>query len=111
MHDPLFVRRGNRVGDLHAAPEDFANRQPAIRDEPVERLSIHVLHDDERGVAMLFDAVDGDAAWMIQRGGGAGLMEQTLGGFFVVQLQHFDGDSAIEQRVAGAIHGTHAAMP
>ena len=80
MDDALGVRRGQRVGDLDGVGERLRRRQAAVRDGAIERHAVDVLHDDERHVAVLLHAVDGDDVRVVQGGGGAGLVQQPGAG-------------------------------
>ena len=61
-------------------------------------------------VALLLDAVNGDAVGMVERRGRARFVEQALGRLAVADLEHLDGDRAVEPGVAGAVHRPHAAL-
>ena len=111
VHDALGMRGGQRVGDLGGVAQRLSQRQPVGGNRAVERHAVDVLHHDEGSVALLLDAVDRDDAGVIQRRGGAGLVQKTAPGFSFGDLDHLDGHGAIEHRVSGPIHGAHAALP
>ena len=76
MDDAAAVRLVERVGDLHADVDHFADRQRPLRDPLREQLALDVLHDDEVGAGVLADVVgDGDVRRAQQRRG-AGLVQQ-----------------------------------
>ena len=90
----------------------LVQRQRAACDALGERLTGHELHDDGRGAARPFDAVDYGDVRVIQRRKGfrfAFETRQTIGIGCHRLLQHFNGHLAVERRVRGSIHFTHAA--
>ena len=115
MHDPLLVRRLERLGDLSRDDNDVRDWECRVRavDHVFERRPFHQLHDecvDQRAAALL-DAVDRRDVRMIERRERLGLALEpgdavAIGG--KEMRQRFDGDVAIEPRVAGAIDLAHA---
>ena len=62
---------------------------------------------------MLVDLVDGDDVRVIERGRGAGFLDEPpypIGDAAGVRVQHLDGDGAAEARVHGTVDDTHAAV-
>jgi hypothetical protein len=46
--------------------QGLGQRHPSVRDQLVQRLAGHILHDDEVGALGLVDFVDGDNVGMTQ---------------------------------------------
>src|SRR5205823_2688672 len=82
--------RGNRVGDS---------------------LAVDQLHGEKRLRARLFDAINRDDVWMVERGDRASLSLKPLDGVRVRRRrrQEFDRDVALEFGIPGAIDLAHAA--
>ena len=76
-----------------------------------QRLSLDVLHDDERLAAEAADVVDGDDAGMIQCRRNSSFVGQPLGGKGVgpsLGGHELDRHQAIEPRVESAVDVSHA---
>src|SRR6266540_2945431 len=105
---------GEPVGHLSGNREQFAQRKRTGIEQLPQRLSIHQLHDDERGGIALPDFVDGHDIGMVQGGDQtrlrlealqAGRVGRQLGG------QDLDRDLALKPRVPGAVNFPHPARP
>ena len=57
MDDVRAVRMGECARDLHAEPEDVGRRQHAARQPIVQRLTLEILHDDERLAVVVANVV------------------------------------------------------
>ena len=98
--------------DLDREPEGLVGWHRARLEPLLQRLSVDVLHGDERFAVDLADLVDLADVGMVQGGGGFGFAQKALlgGGVgFEVFGEEFQGDVALEHRVAGEVHLTHAA--
>ena len=82
-------------------------------DQLAERRPVHVLHRDERLMVVVADLVDGHEVFVSQVRGGARFPQEPLQQLLVGHRlpEHFDGDVAIEIRIAAQIHRAHAAVP
>ena len=83
----------------------------AIRAEQI--LSLEVLHREIRLALVLAEVVDRDDVLVRELAGGARLAEESLAELGVLidrRRDDLDGDDPLEQRVAGAIHDTHATL-
>jgi hypothetical protein len=119
VDEPLPVRGGESVGDLHRDVERLPRRQSTL-DSRSQRLSLEELHDQvgdgdalpavfDRGLA---DVEEGADVRMAERGDRARLAAKTLGEIAdadAVRRQHLDGHNASKAGVAGAIHLPHPA--
>ena len=112
MHDAGVVRLREAVGNLCAEVDRAFHRKRAVIDEIAQRLSFDQLHREIRGVIDAADFVDRDDVGMIESGGSARFLLETLeaggvaGEFFG---QDFDRHRTSEPRVARAEDFTHAA--
>ena len=112
MDDAGFVRGFERVGDLDGVLDGARRRQRTPRQHLRERLAAHVLHDDEIEAVGGVDLVNRDDVRMNERGGRARLADEpfVLPGFLTAASgQDLDGDLALEARIDGAPHFSHAA--
>lgn len=66
------------------------HRQALGRHRVVQRHAGHVLHYDERHVALLLHAVDGDDVRVVEGRGGPGLAQQARSGFRDGDLDDLD---------------------
>ena len=66
MHDPLFVRRFERLGDLSGHMEGIVGRHRSAGDAIRERGSLDELHHERRRAAAVLDTVDGGDVGMIR---------------------------------------------
>lgn len=68
MHDALFVRRFERLGDLFRDPERIGKLDRAPRDVTAELIALDELHGERSQVRCFFESVDGSDVRMIERG-------------------------------------------
>ena len=109
---PLRVRGGQRVGHGNRDAQHLAEPHPLSRDQRVEALAAHVLHDDEVDAVGRLDLVDRDDVRMVQRRGRFGFLDKPLAAGLVrhpVVREDLDGDLAAEPRIARAIDLAHPA--
>jgi hypothetical protein len=113
MNNTGGVRAGQGIGDLDGVLQNLGQPHAVFRDQPVERLSRHVLHGDEVHPVGLADVMDGDDVYMVEgRRGLRFLNEAALSrrvGDFIVR-QNLDGDKAIQAGVARFVDHTHPAF-
>ncbi len=99
------------IGDGNRDPQDFTEPHPLARDEGIERLPGHVLHDDEVDPIRGLDLVNGDDVRMIEGGGGAGLLDETAAAVLVRHTlggKNLDRDHPAQARVPGAVDLAHS---
>ena len=113
MHDTGGVRGGQRVGDLRAVLERVGEAEFAARQNGLESAPLDEFHGDVIGAAIARDIVDGDYVRVVEGRGGFGFLHEALlarrVGEGVVGKQ-FEGDGAVEVRVARLVHHAHAAF-
>src|SRR6266851_4497847 len=97
MRDAFLMRGVERITNLHGVAERSIERKRTIERSPLDKLHDQIIWAD---VVNLADV------GMIQRGDGFGF---TLGALRELQRGNFNGHIAIQTRVFGAIHLTHAA--
>jgi len=68
VDDALLVRCDEGLGECRCYREDLLDGEPALGDEPVERLALDELHRQEVNAVRLLDGVDGDDAGVVERG-------------------------------------------
>ena len=111
MDDAGRVGGGERVRQRDRDPQRLAEAHPLARDEALQRLARDELHDDVVDALGRLDLVDRDDVRVVERGGGAGLLDETgaavrvdvpLGG------EDLDRDLAPEAGVAGPVDLAHA---
>ena len=111
MHDAGRVGNGQRISQLRRQVDRPVGVEGGCRQQLPQRLAAHELHRDERDVAVLANAVNGDDIGVREAGRGAGLFfeaSQPRGIETSRALQHLQGDVAAEPEVSGAVHGAHA---
>ena len=113
MDDASGVRFGQGIGNLHGALERLPDRQSLASDQLGEGRARHVLHGNEVHALLLVDVVDVDDVGMIEGRGGLGLLDEPALAFGVGDLlgrQDFQGNKAVEVRVAGLVDHSHPAL-
>ena len=103
MDDPLPVRSGQGVGNLH--PE--FDRLPHLH-RAGEGLALDVLHHQILGLAILSDVMERADVRMIQSRDRTRLTVETVG---ELGLEDLDRDGAVQSCVAGAVDVAHPARP
>ena len=111
VDDPHLVRVAEPRAQLEDQfqPADQAQRRPAA-DDLAERLTVDVLHRDERLALVLADVVDGDDVGMGQARRRTGFAGEPLLDLVVEDRQDLDRDGPIEHRIAGQVEQPHAAF-
>src|SRR5207247_202541 len=111
MDDAARVRVVEGLGDLDADVDDLAQAQGLVADQAQQRRSADERHDEEERVLVPAEIVDRHDRRVVHLGDNLGLALEALldlagevgGG------NELDRDLAIQHRVAGAVHHTHAA--
>jgi len=112
MHDPLVVRRRERVGQRTGNFDDLLDGKAALRDQAVERLPLDQLHGEKVDAVGFLDREDSDDVRVIEGGDGASFTleaRQALGIVRHLGGQHFECHVATELGVSGAVYLAHAA--
>ena len=113
VDDPLLVRGGEAVRDLHRIVDRLARRKPATREHRAQRLALEQLLDDVRGVvaSVRSDVVDRGDVRVIEHARGFRLLLEAAQAVRILREgggQHLDRDLAPEARVLGAVHLAHS---
>src|SRR5262249_25581381 len=106
---PVGLDQG--VGDLYRMLEGNGPWQTTL-EAAGERLALQVLHDEKVGALLMTDVVERAEVWMTQRRNGAGLLLEAAKSLRIAAEcggQHLDRDEAVQPRIAGLIHLSHAA--
>jgi hypothetical protein len=101
-----------RVADLDAELQNFAERQRAAYEAIRERLALEQLHDQKVVSVVLPDVVEGTDVRMVQLRDRSRLALETDAQLFVAGefgRKDLDRDAAIEARIARAIDLAHSA--
>ena len=112
MHDAGPVRFLERIADLHAALQRLFQGQRPFLQPRFQSLALHILHHQVGGPILAAHVVQHANVRMIQGRNDAGFPLEALPGLGIVRKmrgQDLDGDGALQTRVAGAIHFSHAA--
>ncbi len=99
-------------GDLHRQLQRFVQRQGTAVEPVGERLALDVFQNEIPGPVLLLDAVDAGEVDVAQRGERLRLALEALqaNGVLGEMLgELLDRDVAVQPRVAGEMHDTHAA--
>ena len=110
MDDAARVSRRQRIGDRYGDPQHLAEAHAVPRNERIEALAAHVLHDDEIVAVRRLDLVDGDDVRVIEGRGGVRFLHKpppTIVVADAIGRQDLDRDLAVETRIAGAIDLAH----
>jgi hypothetical protein len=113
MDDAGSMRGCQRVRDLDGVLQRVSDPEPRASDDNSQGRTGHVFHRDEVRPAVLADVVDGDDVGMVQRGGGARFLDESLAAFrarCALGPEQLDGDRPAEARVDGAVDGSHPAL-
>jgi hypothetical protein len=111
MDDSRLVRRFERVGDLPGDRKRLVDRDRAACHDIGKRLALDQLHDERAHGAWFLHAVDLRDVRMVERREHLRLALEAREPFGIVceQIrQDFEGDVAIEARIARAIDLPHA---
>ena len=116
MRAAELVRMRKRIREGEERVEKRLEAHPAGGDRVRQRLSLDVLHRDERDgplLSALFECMDGGDIRVLQSSRGLGLAPKEAEPFGVVshrRRKHLDGHFALQLSVAGEIDLTHAAF-
>ena len=111
MDDAGVVRVIDGVADLAGEIERAVElERSARRDDVLERLAMHVLHDDEEDVVLFFRRGDRDDVRVVHAGEQAWLAQQ-LAEVHVLTVRNLDRDLLVDPRVLRQVHGAEAAAP
>src|ERR1039458_2812504 len=91
----------------------FGEPHALARDQLIQRLGIHQLHDDVGLPVLLADFMDGDDVGVVQRRSRFGLLHEARAAVGIGTArfsQQFDGDETIQALVPGLVDPTHAAL-
>jgi hypothetical protein len=112
MHDPLLVRRFERLGDLLRDRQRVLDRNGSPRDVIRQRRPLDQLHDEGCSAVALLQTVNGRDVRMIEPGEHFGFALETRQPLAIGRHglgQHLDGDGALQVGVCRAVDLTHAA--
>ena len=101
-----------RLGDLDHEPKQFAQAKWPLAQSRRERLTFEVLHHQVRAAFLEARVVERADVRMVQRRDGFRLAGEAYAGLLHVlspRRDHLDCDEAVEARVLGLEHFTHAA--
>ena len=113
MYDASRMRRRERIGHLDRIVDRLLQPQPISRNQPIQGFAVDEFHGDEIDATSLVDIVDGDDVRMIERGGGAGFLDEAmfaLGIGYLCHMQDFQRDVPVQAGVAGLPDSTHSAI-
>ncbi len=110
MDDPVAMRVLEAARQL-VEPLDPARHGDggAAADDRRQRVSGDVLHRHVGPAAVFADGIDRDDVGVLHAGREARLPQESLTHVLVVDVEHLDGDEAIQWRIVGEIHHAHAA--
>lgn len=112
MDDTGGVGGAESFGDLAGVADDDRDGHAAFGDQLEERFAIDKLDDHVLSGPVVNDVVNGDDVGVIESGDGLGFLyeaETAVGIGSHAGGERFDGDEAIEARVAGFVDFAHAA--
>src|SRR5579863_3133583 len=112
MNDAPAVSFVERVGNLDSDFQQLFDEERTFINPRGQSFTFDVLHHEEIGAVLRADIVERADVRMVQRGDSPRFALKALARFrrFGKMLgQNFDGDGAVEARIAGAINLTHAA--
>jgi len=66
VNDPVFMRVGQRIGDLSAVAQHEFEREAFVRNLLAQRPPLHVLHGHVRLPGGFANIIDGADMWVIQ---------------------------------------------
>ena len=109
MDHTLAVRVIDGVADLAGEIERQREIERAARaDDVLERLALHVLHDDEEDAVLLLRGRDGDDVGMADRGEEPRLAQQ-FAEVEALPVRHLDRDLLVDPGVVREVNGAEAA--
>src|ERR1043165_6461104 len=114
MDEPLFVRDGERPGDLDGVVDGLRQRERrriVVAEGLAQRLAFEQLHDDVRRALERADVVDRDEAGMAERARGARLLLESPHAVVARRIsfgEDFDRDVTPDPLIAGTPHFPHS---
>ena len=114
MHETRFVRCREAVGNLDGNVQQLFYGQRAGLQPVPERCAVDELRDDERHVALGADIVDDQDVGMIERAGGARLLQQSraVGPVEGVgSAENLQRDAALQSGITRPVDLAHTARP
>ena len=109
VQDAGAVRVIDRVADLAAQIEGQRDVEGAVAEDLLlERLALHVLHDDEEDVVRLLGRQHGDDVGMAHRREQPRFLQQ-LGEVEALLVRDFERDFLVDPGVFGQVHAAEAA--
>src|SRR5271170_5203834 len=112
MDDSLAVGFIQSVGDLRGVAQQLSSWERALRNARGQRLAFQIFHHQVLDAVLIADVVEHADVRMAEAGNGARLTLEALANFGRVGYalrEDFDGDGAVQARIARAIHFAHAA--
>jgi hypothetical protein len=113
VDDALLVGGLERIRNLSGNQERFGDRNRTLCDSVGERRPVDELHDERRCGACLLETVNRGDVRMIQRGEDFGFAPEPAEALDIRReliRKHFDGDSPLQIRIAGAVDLAHPAF-
>src|SRR5262245_30610648 len=111
MDDARSVRAVQGATDLNRACQDVVDRERTLSKAIGQRYALEVLHDQERGPAILADVVERADVRMVQPGDRAGFAMDPRAELRVSRQcgrEDLDGDRTVEASVARLVNLAHA---
>jgi len=111
---PAGVGACESVGNLDGVSDRLIGRHTTRRNQFVQRLPGHVLHDHKVHAALRTDVVNHADIGMLQSRDGFCFLRETLMQLWVrgeMSGQNFNRYRALQPCIEGAIHFAHAARP
>ena len=112
MNDGAIMSSGKAVGELDGEGKEIGFRQRTWSKGGLERIARNVLHDEEIGVALSVEIVNGGDVGVIHLGEGACFVAKTVTCGFVGERsgrEHLDRDIAVEPGIVGEVNNSHSA--
>ena len=115
MNEPRIMGGGQPLTrvevELEDLPEAEARRARSVAGPALESLALDELHRDEDGVVHRADVMHRGHVAVVEPGHRPGFAEQACVAFVGCRVtEQLDRDAAIELRVVGRVHDTHAAL-
>src|SRR5882724_2442101 len=108
------VRGFERIGELNADVDAFADFYPALAHEELERAPVDILHSEKWAAIFALAHFINDAnIGMIEAGSGFGFRLKTLALIRVLrqfERHQLDGNETFQASVPGKKHLTHSAL-
>jgi hypothetical protein len=112
VHDPLSVRRVERVRDLGSELDDLVERQRPLLQAVGERFALEQLHDEEVRLALVADVEQRADVRMVEGGDRLRLALEALPPILVLSEargKQLDRNAAVKAGVASPPYFAHAA--